>query len=138
MKVILGNCNGALYILWNILVFFTKRFGALFVPRLCHMLYALSSKEKKDLRIWALKRFWTKDIRIKNGKRKKEKKISMHFSICNWQSRICYNFFFSFFCLPESIYIYIYISRICWGFMMSLKILELKFFFFWLELKHYE
>lgn len=138
MKVILGNCNGALYILWNILVFFTKGFGAPFVHRLCHMLYALSSKEKKDLRIWALKRFWTKDIRIKEWQ-KKEKKIFNAFfylqlAIAVPSSRICHNFFF-----PFLVYQSLYISKICWGFVMGLKILELKFFcLLLLELKHYE
>jgi hypothetical protein len=46
-KAILGNCNGALYINIKYFHIFTKELGSIFIPRHCHMLYTLRTKEKK-------------------------------------------------------------------------------------------
>ena len=74
---------------------FTKGVGALYsFLGIVTCFYTLSTKEKKDMIIWALKRSGNKGIRIKNGKRRG--KLHQGFVI---------NFFFSF----QFIRIYIHV-----------------------------
>lgn len=67
--MILGNCNGALYIyIWNIFsfIFLPKVLGSLFIlmHHHCHMLYTLRTKGKERISEYKLyKSLWNQDIK---------------------------------------------------------------------------